>query len=373
MTIGSDDRIRAFLADEARRALTAAPSLDQAVGQVASRVAGRKGGASQRLMVLLAATLVLVAALGTAVAIGSGILRLPQVVDSEEPSADLGVFAPVAGRVVYCTNSGLWAVDPSAPSPASTLVRLEGTADTDGLCASDTVPLAWSSDGTELLLRREDLTDQGLCCPDHLYILRADGTETQLNRDAMYTSGATIAPDGSRVVFAAGEYRGPPGLFVIDAEGGRAARIAEVGESPTFSPDGSQIAYVSTGPTRAHVWVANADGTDPREILADEPALTDGAFGGLTWSPAGDRIAMENRMEGSEAIYTFAPDGSDFTEMLTGAYNPHWSPDGSQIAYGMPGRDGVYLVGVGGSTVRIVDIAGPGPWHPGSLESAVRR
>ncbi len=33
----------------------------------------------------------------------------------------------------------------------------------------------------------------------------ADGTETQLNRDAMLTWDATIAPDGSRVVFAASD------------------------------------------------------------------------------------------------------------------------------------------------------------------------
>ena len=80
---------------------------------------------------------------------------------------DLGIFAPVAGQIVYCTDSGLWAVDPSAPSPTPTPVRLEATADPDGLCASFTELIGWSSDGAELLLQREDLTDQGfLCCPD---------------------------------------------------------------------------------------------------------------------------------------------------------------------------------------------------------------
>ena len=90
MTIGNDDQIRAFLADEARRELAAAPSLEEAVGRLAPRVAGRPSGASQRLIVLLAATLLLVAALGTAIAVGSGILRLPLVVDSEEPSGTSG-------------------------------------------------------------------------------------------------------------------------------------------------------------------------------------------------------------------------------------------------------------------------------------------
>jgi len=82
MTSGKDDLIRAFLADEARIAMAAAPSLDEAVGRLAPRIEGRPRRASQRLIVPLAATLLLVAALGTALAVGSGILRLPLVNDS---------------------------------------------------------------------------------------------------------------------------------------------------------------------------------------------------------------------------------------------------------------------------------------------------
>lgn len=371
MTTVNDDLIRVFLAEEARREVTAAPSLDEAVGRLAPRVAGQQGSAYQRQIVLIAATVLLVAALATAVAVGSGILRLPWVVDSEEPSVDLGIFAPIADRIVYCTDSGLWAVDPIAPSPTPTPVRLEGMADPDGQCASFTEPLGWSSDGTELLFQREDLTSNDLCCPDYLYILRADGTETQLNSDSMYTNGAAIAPDGSRVIFAAGDYRGVDvGLFVVDAEGGQPVRIAQ-GQEPTFSPDGTQIAYVSYGLTGARVWVANADGSDAHEILAGEPALAEGSFS-LAWSPAGDRIAMDNGLEGHVAIYTFAPDGSEFTEVITGGSNPHWSPDGSQIAYGaLPGTPGLSIADADGSNARTFDFGASGPWHPGGTPTSV--
>jgi hypothetical protein len=104
MTIGNDDAIRAFLADEARRAVLAGPSLDQAVGRLAQRVGGRPTGASQRLIILLAATLLLVAVLGTVIAVGSGILRLRP----DEPSVDLGIFEPVAGWIVYGNGNGIW-------------------------------------------------------------------------------------------------------------------------------------------------------------------------------------------------------------------------------------------------------------------------
>lgn len=92
MTTVSDDLIRAFLADEARRAVAAAPSLQEAAGRLAPRIEGRPSGAPQRLIVLLAATLLLVAALSTAVAVGSGIVRLPLVIDSPAVSPFEGTW-----------------------------------------------------------------------------------------------------------------------------------------------------------------------------------------------------------------------------------------------------------------------------------------
>jgi len=364
MTTVDDDLIRAFLADEARRAVAAAPSLDEAVGRLVPRVGVRPSGAPRRLIVLLAATLLLVAALGTAIAVGSGLLRLPLVL--EDP-VDLGMFEPVAGRIVYCTNSDLWSVDPSAPEPVSTLERVdpEGPDDPDRPCASFTLPLGWSSDGTELLFARDDPTDQTFPYERHLYILHANGTQTLVTPEPVLDNAA-ISPDGSRVAFVAAD-----GVYVVDADGGEPVRFADWGGSPTFSPDGMEIAYLGlprneccVPARREHVWVVNSDGTDAHEILADEPALASGVFG-ITWSPAGDRIAMEDT-GGRGVIYTFAPDGSEFTEVITGGANPYWSPDGSQIAYVvLGGSSGLSIADADGSNVRTFGFGASGPWHPG--------
>ncbi|MGH2630614.1 MAG: TolB family protein [Actinomycetota bacterium] len=75
---------------------------------------------------------------------------------------------------------------------------------------------------------------------------------------------------------------------------------------PTFSPDGKQIAYADTGELENHVWVMDTDGSNAHEILTNEPIK---GLGSLQWSPTGDRIAIQ---DGADAIYTFAPDGSDF-------------------------------------------------------------
>ena len=330
-----------------------------------------------------AARTVVVGALGVAAAIGvvfAGAFQLREepprvpINPPEESSVDLGIFEPATGRIVYCTNSELWTVDPSAPSPVSTLAPLdpEGTTGADRPCASFTVPLGWSSDGTKLLYVREDATDRTFPYDRHLYVLHADGTETQVTPDPV--DGAAISPDGSRVAFAADDVD-DDGLYVVETEGGQPVRIAE-GEEPTFSPDGTQIAFLSSPRSggqvrggREHVWVVNANGTDAREILADEPALAKGVFG-LTWSPAGDRIAMENTLGRHVAIYTFAPDGSDFTEVIPDGANPHWSPDGSQISYELlyPGQQGLRIADADGSNPRSLGVGSSGPWHPGTLE-----
>jgi hypothetical protein len=331
---------------------------------------------------------------------------------ANETKEELGLFAPVAGRILYVNEGvdlgydrGLWAVDPSGPSDttagpsvaddvASTLVPLG----LDDVITPDPnflgiIPLGWSSDGTELLFKQTD----GNCCfpEEYLYILHADGSETQLNRDPMYFAehSATISPDGERVVFAAQGDVG--GLWVVDAEGGRPVRLAEDGSAPTFSPDGTQIAYLVSGDDEEQVWVADTDGSDAHKILPYEHGRFGPGVSGLQWSPAGDRLAIGvGAHKGSDglAIHTFAPDGSNFMQVLSGGISPYWSPDGSQIAYTIQceehptascpvgsilrsqyeaqptrfgGRSaGLAIADADGSNVREFGIAISGPWHP---------
>ena len=271
------------------------------------------------------------------------------------PAARLGVFEPVAGRIL----SGVWATDPIAVDPRAPFRSTRLPMGPDPVLA-----LGWSRDGTKLLFLRRDPTDQTFPYSSHLYLRRAEGTETQVT--AQPVGNAAISPDGTRVAFAPDG----DGLYLVDADGGQAVRITVEGSSPTFSPDGRQIAYLGlpadgccVSPAREHVWVVNVDGTDAHEILADEPALAHGAFG-LTWSPAGDRIALEDTLEGQLAIYTFAADGSDFRKVITGGMNPFWSPDGSRLAY--LGAAGLTIADADGSHVQTLGDLASGPWHPGS-------
>jgi Tol biopolymer transport system component len=308
-----------------------------------------------------AARTVVVGALGVAAAIAvlfAGVAEIrttpiPAIHPTPTPSADLGIFAPVAGRIVYGDRQGIWGVDPAAPADPATRVQLTSEPGT---------PLEWSSDGTRLLIMRDLRGEQrGL----HLVVMHADGSETKVTERRGWIPGATISPDGSRVVFA--DYRG---LYSVDVEGGPAEVLLERGEddvyAPTFSPDGTQIAYIVGSGDHGHrVWVMNAEGSDARQILANETTMGADHVRRLAWSPAGDRIALGM----DEDTYTFATDGSDFTRVITSGTVPYWSPDGSRLAYAvvcLQHSEGCSLAiaDADGSNVNDFGFGRPGPWHP---------
>jgi hypothetical protein len=237
-----------------------------------------------------AAVVVLVA--GFALSLGPGLLGIaspsasPSATQTATPPAS---FEPVAGRLA-CRNQD----------------HVPGTI------------LGCSRDGTRLLIQKDR---------ENLFILHADGSETQVTEQlsgfndipgSARPSGATISPDGSRVVFAGLRTLGGSchngALFAVDAEGGPAEVLWDsqrdgIVRDPTFSPDGTQIAFVDGYCDSDHsVWLMNADGSAAHPIpVAEDVGLGAGHVYGLAWSPAGDRIAI--KAEGG--WYTFAPDGSD--------------------------------------------------------------
>ncbi len=100
-------------------------------------------------------------------------------------------------------------------------------------------------------------------------------------------------------------------------------------ESPTFSPDGNQLAFVARAEP-SEIWTIDLNGGELTSLVASGEAAYDPA-----WSPDGDHVAFIQRQGTANDIW-IAPANGDEPYQLTSvgsAVSPVWSPDGRFIAF----------------------------------------
>jgi hypothetical protein len=285
----------------------------------------------------------------------------------------------VSGWVTYGDKRGIWARDLTNPGDPSDRVLLTSTPGS---------PIAWSPDGSKLLVGRDD---------GRLSVVNSDGTETRLT-DADGFNGGSFSPDGTAVVYAAGELDVSSAIYVVDAEGGSPRVLLTSGsrrypdpdnpgqykqsddgddlfetfvQEPKWSPDGSQIAYFDgMGDWGNVLHVMDSDGTNSRVLVENDVTLGLGHVYGLEWSPDGSQLAFS--IEGR--LYVVGVDGSGFRLVTDSGVRPYWSPDGSHVAYTLPDRQGpcAECVDLEHGTLEIVRLddlqvqnfgeGGSGPW-----------
>jgi TolB protein len=123
-------------------------------------------------------------------------------------------------------------------------------------------------------------------------------------------------------------------LIVADSDGYNEQVVLAQNEpimSPSWSPDGSHLAYVSFETGHAVVFVQSLY-TNQRKVLADFR----GSNSAPAWSPDGKQMAIVLTRDGSSQIYLVRPDGSNLRRItFSGAIDtePHFSPDGQYLLF----------------------------------------
>lgn len=191
-----------------------------------------------------------------------------------------------------------------------------------------------------------------------IYTSRPDGSDLQqLTNNGAYNAESTLSPDGQRIIFTS-TMDGDIELYTMRVDGTDLRRLTNrVGYDggPFYSPDGSRIvwraAYPETAadsadylglladrmvrPARVELWIANADGSDARQITR-----LGGANFAPYFHPDGQRIIFssnhENPRSGKFDLYLINVDGTGL-EPITRFDDfdsfPMFSPDGSQLVW----------------------------------------
>ncbi len=163
------------------------------------------------------------------------------------------------------------------------------------------------------------------------------------------------SPDGTSLAYVSYR-RGTPVIYLARIFEGKSepnlTRERENSQAfaPTFSPDGEKLAFASNRDGNMDIWVANADGSDPRRLTQTRASDT-----APCWSPTGQEIAFTSNRTGTPQLWVMSAEGLNVRRLTTvGNYNDGcaWSPAGQygEIAY-------TARLESGGFDIAVIDLA----------------
>ncbi len=187
--------------------------------------------------------------------------------------------------------------------------------------------------------------------PDGGFPLRLTDDVSSVNTFPTYDFDPTWSPDGSKLAFVSNRGGGFQ-IFTMNADGSNVQRLTNEpadNYQPAWSPDGTKIAFTRGGgcailakpkivpaddnPCIPFIYVMNADGSNLVKLSQNEYEA------GPVWSPDGSKIAFSTTKYTNPVnfdIYVMNADGSNRTQLTNDSFIDFvtsWSPDGAKLAF----------------------------------------
>jgi TolB protein len=188
-----------------------------------------------------------------------------------------------------------------------------------------------------------------------------DGSRIPFPMFNTFASTPAISPDGTEVVFALRTPRGDSDLFISKLDGSGRRNITNnpiLDTSPTWSPSGRQIAYISGMPGQINI--CDSDGSNVRRIVKEG-----GDADGVAWSPNGKWLAFHWKPRLSANYDLFIVDvSSGAIRQLTSTSGsneyPSWAPDGRHVVFqsNRTGTYQIYIMLLEGTELRMITSQG---------------
>src|SRR5207249_4638091 len=147
-----------------------------------------------------------------------------------------------------------------------------------------------------------------------------------------------FSPDGKTLAFSRATEEGTD-LYTVNIKDGCCLQRLTVGRfydnlSPTYSPDGQRIAFVSTRPGLPQIYVMAADATD-QQLFAPFDYGATGSSNAPEWSPDGHTVAFHRDVGGTLQVFVLDARTRAVRQLTSVGRNedPTWAPDNRHMAF----------------------------------------
>lgn len=175
----------------------------------------------------------------------------------------------------------------------------------------------WSPDGNKIAFAREYADSEGNW-QEEIWIMNSNGSEqTQLK--TISGRAPCFMKDGRILFHSKSEFNQ---ICIANSDGSNIITLTNnraKDKSPKVSPDGQQIAFISSRDGNQEVYVMNIDGTNQKRLTYNTVSDWD-----VCWSPDGTKIIFASDTGQHLDLYMINKDGTSIKKFIDNGSQPSW-------------------------------------------------